>query len=665
MSTFHDFKVAVSAQFDKLANASVLLEVELNKETLWDTYLGSFPEGTNPIYRERTVHDCNCCKGFIRKIGGVVAFVDGKLQSIWDIDIDDEFKVVAKAMSAYVLSHHPHTRFYTDLPNVGVAQNHEPQEDGSVKTYEHFHQVMPVSIVTNDGARLRGVDRDNAQGLSRSILEINRVDAEQVLELINDNNIYRGAEYKVHVERLLQNMTDYDNASNTEAFIWERSVKQGQSANIRNNPIGALLTNMYKGDDLETAVGKYEAMTAPANFKRSSKIVTEGMVKKAFETVETLGMTDSLSRRRAHLSDLTINNVLFADRVARTHMGVFDSLLTGGKPSKVKTDNLDEMSINEFMEHVVPRCTSIDLMVENRHENCLISLLTAEHPEAPGLFKWNNNFSWAYNGDVTDSIAGRVKAAGGDIDGELRVSLAWENGDDLDLAVKSGAESVSYSNPVSRQLAAKLDVDMNYGSNRNDIDPVENITFTDRSKLNSTFEVKVQNNGQRGDGNTGCTIEIAFQGELYSLRYPQQLTRTKSMCKFTISASGLVFKDTVAPVTTGSAEKTIWDLTTGNFVKVNSMMLSPNFWDGQEVGNKHFFFILDGCKNPEKARGFYNEFLSAELHKDRKVFEVLGSKTKVDMDGDQMSGLGFSSTQRNSVVVKVSGDINKLIKVNF
>lgn len=47
----------------------------------------------------------------------------------------------------------------------------------------------------------------------------------------------------------------------------------------------------------------------------------------------------------------------------------------------------------------------------------------------------DNNFSWAYTGGITDSIKERVKQAGGNVDGELRISLSWFNFDDLDLHV--------------------------------------------------------------------------------------------------------------------------------------------------------------------------------------------------------------------------------------
>jgi hypothetical protein len=85
-------------------------------------------------------------------------------------------------------------------------------------------------------------------------------------------------------------------------------------------------------------------------------------------------------------------------------------------------------------------------------------------------------------------------------------------------------------------------------------------------------------------------------------------------------------------------------------------MLSPNHWENSnKSGNKHYFFMLDGCMNPEPTRGIYNEFLASPLEKHRKVFEVLGSKTMCQPSNDQLSGIGFSTTQPACVKMVADG----------
>ena len=112
-------------------------------------------------------------------------------------------------------------------------------------------------------------------------------------------------------------------------------------------------------------------------------------------------------------------------------------------------------------------------------------------------------------------------------------------------------------------------------------------------------------------------------------------------------------------------KENIWGITTNEFVPVSMVMKSPNHWDDQGSGNLHTFFILEGCNADEEVRGFYNEFLKPELNEHRKVFEVLGSKLKVKPSESSLSGLGFSETIRNEVIVRVTGKFQRTLKVQF
>ena len=70
MSTFVEFKAAVQAQIN-LMSAHQLFVSNASRDSLWETYLESFPAGTNNIYRERREYDCNCCRQFVRQAGGM------------------------------------------------------------------------------------------------------------------------------------------------------------------------------------------------------------------------------------------------------------------------------------------------------------------------------------------------------------------------------------------------------------------------------------------------------------------------------------------------------------------------------------------------------------------------------------------------------------------
>ena len=103
-----------------------LFVVDVPKDALWDTYLKSFPEGTNPVYLERTEHDCNCCRQFIKTLGAVVAVdANGNLSSIWDVTVDSFYQHVADALSALVKQAKVVKPFFYYEATIGTRQSRQ------------------------------------------------------------------------------------------------------------------------------------------------------------------------------------------------------------------------------------------------------------------------------------------------------------------------------------------------------------------------------------------------------------------------------------------------------------------------------------------------------------------------------------------------------------
>lgn len=676
--TFVEMRTKMLEHFAEMTKGSTeLFEVSLDKDKLWDLYLESFPPEKNKIFRERREHDCSCCRHFIKTMGNVVAIKNGKVISLWDFDIegDDTYEPSIKAMREYVHECAIRDAFFAKERRIGTEYNRE-LTDGQLRTWEHFYADIPKRFVLDyytSKAEEQGQFRDTRNVFKRSLDEITEEAVNVVLELIAQGSLYRGEEHKGVLEKFASYQVRYNQLTNEqkEIFAWEYASEAGMAiGRIKNHSIGTLLTDISEGVDLDRAVKSYEAIVAPANYKRPKAIFTKRMLEDAKKTISDLGYMDSLKRRYATLDDITVNNILFSNRDSAKRISgadIFDEMAASVAVNPKKFNKVEEINIENFIENVLPTAQEIEVLFENRLASNMMSLIAPENKDSKTMFKWNNNFCWAYTGNVTDSMKERVKAAGGSVTGDLRFSIQWneDGNDNCDLdahCITPIKDDEIYYGHKQSFTHGELDVDIIYPDGKV---AVENITWADRKNMKDGI-YKFYVHQFDGSARNGFRAEIEFDGQIYSFDYSHsmRLKEKVAVAEVTLKNGQFTIKPLLSEKNVSSRE--VWGLNTNQFVPVSVVMYSPNYWDEQKgIGNKHYFFMLKDCVNPETPNGFYNEFLNNELDKHKRVMEALGSKLAVTNADDQLSGIGFSSTKRNSVIVKVKGKTERTLKINF
>ena len=675
---FKRFKKQLQDHFKEMTkDALQLFEVAVDKDELWNLYLDSFPEETNKIYRERREYDCSCCRHFIKTIGNVVTIKNNQVHTIWEFQTGSStFQPVVDALDSYIKSHAVSDVYISKLKSIGTDHSHE-EIDGKINVYEHFFLTLPDKLVEKSYRSIgdiKGSFRDVRNVFKRSLDEISQEAIETVLELIMQNSLYKGEEWKGVLTEFLKYKKDYEKVPEDERenYAWEKSVTAGAViGKIRNHSIGTLLVNISEGMELDLAVRKYEQIVAPANYKRPKAIYTKKMLEEAQKTVEELGYMDSLPRRFAKLDDITVNNILFSNRDAakRISGNVFEDMAAEATINPKRFSKVEEIGIEQFVKDVLPTAKELEVYFENKHRQNMVSLIAPQNPDSPSMFKWNNPFSWAYTGNMTDSdIRENVKSAGGRVDGVLRFSIQWNDEDynpnDFDAHCESPRFHICFRSKMDRSTGGNLDVDIICPQKGKAA--VENITWPDKSKMiPGTYKFYIHCFSQNG-GRSGFKAEIEFDGQIYSFDYPHSLRQGEdvAVAEVTLSKDRVFSIKELLPSNISSRE--VWGVKTNQFVPVSVVCYSPNYWDEQNgIGHRHVFFMLKDCVNPEMPNGFYNEFLKQELVQHKRVFEALGGKMRVDDVDDQLSGVGFSTTKRAELVVKVKGATERILKVKF
>lgn len=688
---FRDFVKAIQKNLQQMSkDSSRLFTVNVDTEELYNLYLDSFPAGTNEIYRERREYDCSCCRHFIRDVGNVVSIKNGELHTIWGINpvSDDKYNVVAAALDAYVKQKAVSGVFFKKEKRIGTPENREMLPTGKINKYEHFFVDLPEICIFKEcyGHTLEGdlsQFRDVRNVFKRSLDEISKEAVDTVLELIAQNSLYKGAEWKKQLTEFKNYQKEYGKLTDEqkELWIWEKSIAAGAViGKIRNHSIGTLLVNISEGMDLDLAVRKYEQIVAPVNYKRPKAIFTKKMLEDAKKTITELGYMDSLQRRFATLDDITVNNILFSNKDAAKRitgaMDLFDEMEQDVAIDPKRFSKVEEISAEDFIKNVLPVAKELEVYLENKHIQNMVSLIAPEVADAKTMFKWNNGMSWAYTGNITDSdIKENVKAAGGSVTGIVRFSIQWNDGngkDNSDLDAHclepQGGDHIYFSHKISRYTGGELDIDITdpiYQCKSNGGVAVENITYPSKERMKpGTYKFYVNQYSFRNS--QGFKAEVEVNGEIHSYEYNTPVRGNVDVAEVILDQSGNFKVVDKLPGNCATISKDVWGIKTLQFTPVSVVCYSPNYWDEQKgIGHQHLFFMLKDCINPEEPNGYYNEFLKPELEQHRRVFEALGAKAHVKDVDDQLSGVGFSLTKRNDLIIKVKGATERVLKIKF
>lgn len=704
-----EFNKVVQAQFNKMCQTGKLFRSSLTGQQVWDLYLKGFEK--DPIFRdpESSVHNCNLCNNFIRRYGNIVTVNEQfEVITMFDVIAPEEYQnsanVISKALKAAPIAdvffetfnelnflNYEKCSKTTVQFKLGVDKNvkrytkEECDKFGVVKpndiyTFNHIHVFLPKEFVKQDGKSVESIMagyRDAKNVFQRAMVEISIDTLNLVKDLIIQGSLLDGQTHLYKIEQIIPMKLIYDELSKKEKdnWCWVNSYNL-PFAKFRNELIGVLCSELSEGKELNAACQSWNKRVDPANYMKAIAPITKRQIEEAQKFVEENNYSESFDRRFANIDDIKVSEILHSnvgDGILKS-VSIFDSVKsTSTRHKRSEFDNVEEVSIDKFMKDILPKCTSVEAYLTGDHEGNLVSLTTANNKLSKPIFKWNNNYSWTFNGNLAgkSQIKEEVKSKGGNVEGVLRFSMIWNEGDgtdnsDLDAwCQQPNAEKIGFSTCFRRDsygnfssCKGQLDLD---NTNPGGKLAVENIYFKDLFSLKvGTYKFWVNQYSARNS--QGFKAEIEFNGELYSYDYSRPVSGNIQVAEVTFNGKDFTIKHLLPETHTS---KDLYNLSTNEFHKVNLVCLSPNHWDENNIGNKHYFFMLECCKCPNSIRSFHAENLLPELAQHRKVLEVLGNTTMINPSDKQLSGLGFNATVKDELIVRLQGSFKRILKIKF
>ena len=713
--TFKEFNQKIQQQFAKMCATGKLFRVELTGQQVWDIYINGFSASQNPVFRDpqSSVHNCNTDRHFIKRYGNIVALDENNsIMTMFDIDVaESDFETTVPNLSAWLKEAKIVAPFFESwneinvLPyekkitktqtqfQLGIAEQYKQYtkeevekfgvvEQGKVYTFNHFHVFAPAAFIDMS---IKSVDaivgeyRDAKNVFQRGMQEIPLDTLQLVNDLILQGSLLNGDAHLFKIQQFIELKKQYElvPVAQKDNWCWKASYKLPISK-FRNELIGTLCVELAEGVELNEACKTWNKRVDPLNYMKAKAPITTSQIKQAQKFVEEEGYLASFDRRFATIDDIDVSEILHTnagDGAIKT-ASLFDAVKATSVSTRHKRSHFNDItsiSIETFMKEILPTATSVEAFLENRMDGNLVALVTANEKNSKPLFKWSNNYSWTYNGNLAgkSQIKEEVKSKGGNVEGVLRFSMIWNDGNgndssDLDAwCQQASGERIGFSQGFRKDSGNKfsncggqLDLD---NMNPQGKIAVEIIYFKSISLMRDG-QYKFWVNQYSARNSQGFKAEIEFNGEVYNYEYNKAVSGDVEVAIVTLK-NGVFSIEHKLPETASS--KTLWGLESNEFHKVNLVSLSPSYWGENNVGNKHYFFMLEGCKSDIPLRSFHNEYLTGELLPHRKVTEVLGETTKLSPTPKMLAGIGFNGTVSDELIVRVKGSHQRVLKIVF
>lgn len=367
-----------------------LFTTDVNPQALWQAYLNAFPDA------ERQHHNCDACRHFIERFGGLALIADGARGPVVESAIWNEYGVTPgmyaapiKAMGDLVRKAKVCGVFLSQNPVLGHPET-GPWRHLSLKLSNPY-----VGLAMTDTQAMAAKKQD-FETVRAALIAYKLDTLERAVVLLESEALYRS-------EAVLGNAVWLRDLK--KAWLTTAAERRGvTSANVlwkgiatapagfchpRSSMIGTLLDDIEANKPIPEVAAAFKTKMRPDKYQRPVAAPSEGNIDQAEKLIEKMGLKPSLKRRYAHTDD--VQEWLWVSPAPEPmidHESTFGHLRDRSGPPKMELP-VERVTWRKMIESVLENAGTIEILVPSGPA-AFVGFCSAVDPHAPPILQWDH-----------------------------------------------------------------------------------------------------------------------------------------------------------------------------------------------------------------------------------------------------------------------------------
>ena len=357
---------------------------------LFTAYLNGLPKDSWQHY------NCNCCRRFIEKFGGLVKILDGiAVPFLWNENKTPVFFLNSiKEMNRIICKAQVNGVFVNGYKEWGTKQT-------GVWTHLHGAPSSFFLDVKNTAYQKMAEKKQDFIILQQSLHDYPIEAVKEAVRVLKANVIDRSEKTYGVAEWFLGLHSKINGVKGARRnnLIWEAVATAPIGwCHVRTTMIHTLLDDIIEGLPFDSVKERWNKKMHPLQYQRPTASPKEGNIIQANKIIEKLGSEGSLQRRYARLEEVVAfwkpTTIPFEPKEVGKP---FDYLLGKNKIKQLELPTI-RMPWDKFEKEILPDALEIELSVPQ--QGPFFGLVTAVNPETPPILQWDgeprNPVSWFF-----------------------------------------------------------------------------------------------------------------------------------------------------------------------------------------------------------------------------------------------------------------------------